>query len=236
MGRLGESVKDSCFECGAPATEEHHVVPRSRGGTRTVPLCDACHGKAHGDMGVMSRTGIAARRARGEFVCKVPYGYQIALDGVHIELNLAEQTIVGLAIDLRRNGASLRSIGSELERRNLRTRRGNERWNPSAVSALLWCRAANENGAQDVQRGADPLHRPAPIHAPKLLIEFNGETLTAHEWSKRSEIQDLGLRATTIDMRRRAGWSAEKTLTTPRLDRGDVPGWMKTKPRERNTR
>ena len=37
-----------CFECGKPASHAHHVVPRSEGGTRTVPLCSECHGKVHG--------------------------------------------------------------------------------------------------------------------------------------------------------------------------------------------
>ena len=38
-----------CFECGATKDiQEHHVVPRSRGGTKTVPLCHSCHMKAHG--------------------------------------------------------------------------------------------------------------------------------------------------------------------------------------------
>ena len=38
-----------CFECGATNDiQDHHVVPRSRGGTKTVPLCYTCHMKAHG--------------------------------------------------------------------------------------------------------------------------------------------------------------------------------------------
>lgn len=36
-----------CFECGAPKEEMHHVVPKSKGGTKTIPLCVDCHGKAH---------------------------------------------------------------------------------------------------------------------------------------------------------------------------------------------
>lgn len=36
-----------CFECDGPAAHQHHVVPRARGGTRTVPLCGECHAKAH---------------------------------------------------------------------------------------------------------------------------------------------------------------------------------------------
>lgn len=36
-----------CFECGAPATEEHHVIPACLGGTKTVPLCLRCHSLVH---------------------------------------------------------------------------------------------------------------------------------------------------------------------------------------------
>lgn len=37
-----------CFECNEPATEEHHVVPKVLGGTKTISLCAPCHGKIHG--------------------------------------------------------------------------------------------------------------------------------------------------------------------------------------------
>ena len=36
-----------CFECGKPAECEHHVVPKSLGGIKTVPLCLKCHGIIH---------------------------------------------------------------------------------------------------------------------------------------------------------------------------------------------
>ncbi len=38
-----------CFECNCPNDlHEHHVVPKSLGGTKTIPLCVICHGKVHG--------------------------------------------------------------------------------------------------------------------------------------------------------------------------------------------
>ena len=38
-----------CFECETTEDlHEHHVVPRSRGGTKTIALCYQCHMKAHG--------------------------------------------------------------------------------------------------------------------------------------------------------------------------------------------
>lgn len=36
-----------CFDCGQPAHVEHHVVPRSKGGKKTVPLCNYCHSLVH---------------------------------------------------------------------------------------------------------------------------------------------------------------------------------------------
>lgn len=39
---------EECFECGNPATENHHVIPKSLGGSKTVPLCSVCHMKVHG--------------------------------------------------------------------------------------------------------------------------------------------------------------------------------------------
>lgn len=42
----------NCFECDRPAQHHHHVVPRSKGGKRTLPLCRDCHALAHGIHGV----------------------------------------------------------------------------------------------------------------------------------------------------------------------------------------
>lgn len=43
-----------CFECGESENiHNHHIVPKSMGGTKTIPLCNACHGRAHGkDVGI----------------------------------------------------------------------------------------------------------------------------------------------------------------------------------------
>jgi hypothetical protein len=40
--------KDCCYECGS--TEDihyHHIIPESKGGGMTIPLCIICHGKVH---------------------------------------------------------------------------------------------------------------------------------------------------------------------------------------------
>lgn len=41
-------MSEVCFECGQEAVHNHHVVPKTLGGTKTVPLCEQCHSKVHG--------------------------------------------------------------------------------------------------------------------------------------------------------------------------------------------
>lgn len=61
-----------CFECDAPARAAHHVVPRSMGGTRTLPLCEPCHALADGrtarnvNRSKLIRKGIERARANGK--------------------------------------------------------------------------------------------------------------------------------------------------------------------------
>lgn len=36
-----------CFECDNEAENEHHPIPKSLGGTKTIMLCQKCHDIAH---------------------------------------------------------------------------------------------------------------------------------------------------------------------------------------------
>lgn len=48
---------DRCFECGTIGDVDlHHVVPKSKGGTQTIPLCLQCHTKVHGEHMLKIRT------------------------------------------------------------------------------------------------------------------------------------------------------------------------------------
>lgn len=49
--RIKSKEINPCFECGNPTDLRHHVVPVSKGGKNTIPLCARCHRKAHGDSG-----------------------------------------------------------------------------------------------------------------------------------------------------------------------------------------
>ncbi len=57
-----EAASDVCALCGRPLgarTEWHHVVPRSEGGTETVPLHPICHLAIHAaaDNAALARAG-----------------------------------------------------------------------------------------------------------------------------------------------------------------------------------
>lgn len=130
-----------CFECGSPADHDHHVVPRSLGGTRTIPLCGMCHGKVHDHEGLTSTSALtreAMRRKREwrEYTGgHTPYGWRLAPDGVRLEADEAEQETIRMAREASTAGLSLRAIGAALADRGLLPRSG--RWHAETVKATL---------------------------------------------------------------------------------------------------
>lgn len=131
-----------CFECEAEAVTGHHVIPRSLGGTKTVPLCARCHAKVHGLRAVWTPTltaaALKAKRARGEKTGgDVPFGYRLAEDGRTLVEDAEGQRVIALVRDLRANGWTRRAIGAELEGRGVLTKRGGTHWHPETVKSLL---------------------------------------------------------------------------------------------------
>lgn len=131
----------ACFECGcADELHDHHVVPRSLGGTRTVPLCIECHAKAHSTVmrrGNLTSLAMQAKRERGEYTGgRVRYGYRVAEDGVTVEPVEREQEVIRIVGELHAAGLSLRSIAARLEARGFKSRTG-RRFNPKCVRSLV---------------------------------------------------------------------------------------------------
>jgi len=135
------AASSRCFECGAPACHEHHVVPRIYGGTRTIPLCSLCHGLAHhrdGNMGTpaLTRTALAHKRANGEKTGgAAPYGYRLAEDGIHLEPEPSEQEALALILAWRADGLSLRAVAARLNADAVPAR--GARWHPTTVAVLV---------------------------------------------------------------------------------------------------
>ena len=132
-------MAQACWECDAVGeVHHHHPVPRSRGGTRTIPLCIDCHGKAHGirmSTAQLTRDGIAAKKAKGELVGAVPYGYDLGADGKTLVANEAEQLVVAAVREIRAAGLSLRTIGARLVERGMVPRKGGA-WNPAQIKRI----------------------------------------------------------------------------------------------------
>lgn len=117
-----------CFECNTPAEHDHHVVPRSLGGTKTIPLCERCHGLVHDKkftkISTLTRNALAAKKAKMQRVGAIPYGWKLKADGVHLERCEVEQAVVAKCHALRAQGWALAAIAAELERQGVPTRTG----------------------------------------------------------------------------------------------------------------
>ena len=128
-----------CFECGENADVEHHVVPRSRGGKNTVPLCESCHGKAHGRQMTTKALvvdALARKKAKGERTGGVPYGYKLSEDGVHLTEDPGEQIVLSMIRQMRAAGETLRFIAAELNWVGVPTK-GGKPWKHSTVQSIL---------------------------------------------------------------------------------------------------
>lgn len=116
-----------CFECSKPAQHLHHVVPRSCGGTKTLPLCEQCHGLVHDKqfMSISALTSSAMQhmKAEGRFTGNAPYGWQAGADG-HLVESEAEQRVLSMVSHYRAQGLSVRKIASTLAELGFRSRVG----------------------------------------------------------------------------------------------------------------
>lgn len=77
------------------------------------------------------------KRHRGERIGRVPYGFDLAADGVQLVENQDEQRVLHLVAELRAAGYSLRAIADELTTRGIQTKGRTERWSFSTVQRIL---------------------------------------------------------------------------------------------------
>ena len=85
-----------------------------------------------------TKAALEQKRRRGERTGgDVPFGYTLASDGVHLEAHQDEQRALEIITELHGRGWSLRKICGELERRGIKTKKGNSEWKPMVISRML---------------------------------------------------------------------------------------------------
>jgi DNA invertase Pin-like site-specific DNA recombinase len=90
-----------------------------------------------------TRAALGVKKARGERVGEVTYGFRLAADGVHLELDAAEQGVLAAVHELRAAGMSQRAIVAELAARGLVSRSGR----PFQKTQIFACsRGPHESG------------------------------------------------------------------------------------------
>lgn len=119
-------MEHTCFECGEIACEQHHVVPKSLGGTKTVWLCAECHGKIHGverlHISKLTKEALAVKKSQG-----------IRLGRPVLQASKTEAKV----IELRTSGMSMGKIADTLNREGIPTATGGAKWHASTVRVIL---------------------------------------------------------------------------------------------------
>lgn len=137
-----------CWECeieGVPL-HNHHPVPRSRGGTKTIPLCEPCHSKAHHrkknmNTSKLTKEGLARARARGVKLGG-PKIKTIGIIGREVSRRRANQfarDMIPLVEECKANGIkTFLGIANYFNEKGIETSRGRgAQWYAKTVKDLL---------------------------------------------------------------------------------------------------
>jgi DNA invertase Pin-like site-specific DNA recombinase len=83
-----------------------------------------------------TRAALAVKRERGEKTGgRVPFGYQLATDGIHLEEHSEEQRVISLVLTLRREGLSIRAIAGRLNTDGVPSR--GAQWHRTTIDRLI---------------------------------------------------------------------------------------------------
>jgi DNA invertase Pin-like site-specific DNA recombinase len=82
-------------------------------------------------------SAMAHKKAQGQRVGTVPFGYDLAADGITLVENENETRIIELINSLRTKGYTLRAIAAEMDAAGFATKKGAEKWNHKTVANIL---------------------------------------------------------------------------------------------------
>ena len=83
-----------------------------------------------------TRAVLQHKKAKGERVGNIPFGYRLAPDGVHLEEHLREQEILKSVTEMRKSGMTLDEISKDARLRGYQSRNGKP-FGISSIHAML---------------------------------------------------------------------------------------------------
>ena len=143
LSRLARSIRD-CLDLsekldrsGASLVSLSESLDTSNAAGRLMFAMLASMGQFEREViGERTRDALAAKKARGERIGQIPYGYKLAADGIHLEKHAHETACVAIMIEKRNRGLSLRKLAAELNDQGWRNKSGKP-WVASQVYNTL---------------------------------------------------------------------------------------------------
>jgi site-specific DNA recombinase len=146
LDRLTRSVKDLCellerFERRGVAliSVAESLDTSSAAGRLVINIMTAVSQWEREAIGERTRDAMRHKRANGERVGNIAFGYRLGPDGVHVEPDEVEQDALARICKLR-DECTLREIAEQLNEQGLRTRRGSL-WRHEYVARVIACTA-----------------------------------------------------------------------------------------------
>ena len=84
-----------------------------------------------------TKTALQHKKANGQRVGSIPYGFDLADDGVMLIGNPSEQAVIDEIKIMRKRGMKLQQIAGELSERNIPTKTGNTYWSHQSIDVIL---------------------------------------------------------------------------------------------------
>lgn len=88
-------------------------------------------------VGERTKAALSVKKAAGERVGTIPFGYNLADDGKSLIANESEQEAIAIMKQLRAMKLSFGKIALELEKRGIKTKKGGSRWQAKTVLNIL---------------------------------------------------------------------------------------------------
>jgi DNA invertase Pin-like site-specific DNA recombinase len=143
LDRLTRSVKDladllECFERNSVSlvSVAESLDTKTAAGRLVLNIMMSVSQWEREAIGERTRDALRHKKANGERVGTVPFGYKLSADGARLEVNPKEQEVLTKIRELRSKTYTLQEIASELNRQGHSTRRGSA-WRHQYIADLL---------------------------------------------------------------------------------------------------